>query len=371
MIYLDNAASTMVRPEVAAEMAPYTGPEYSNPSSPHRGGRRARRAVEAARREVAALVGARPSEIIFTSGGTESDNMAVRGAPPGPVTTTSIEHEAVLEPCRARGDARYVAPDGAGMVGIRDVIDASDGSALVSVMAANNEVGTIQPVREMAAGCGLFHTDAVQAAGKIPLDVGDLGVDMLSISSHKIHGPKGAGALYVREGTAVGPLVLGGGQEGGMRSGTENVAAIVGFGAACRIAREGMASDMGRVRRMRDELARRALEIPGSRINGDPGRVLPGCLHMTFLGVDGEDLVVKLDENGVAASTGSACSVNSQKASHVLEAMGFSHEEISGSLRMTLSPLNTMEEVEGAAAALARVVPELRAVSPFSEKYGL
>ena len=376
MIYLDNAASTRLHPGAAEAMAPYLGDRYGNPSSIHREGRLARRAVERARRQVAALLGAGPREILFTSGGTESDNLAIRGASRGGgVVTTSIEHDAVLEPCRALG-ATLVGPDRLGMVDPAAVAGAvTAGTSLVSVMMANNEVGTVQPVAEIARECrargALFHTDAVQAAGKVPIDVRSLGVDLLSVSSHKIHGPKGAGALYVREGTGLDPQVLGGGQEGGMRSGTENVAAIVGFGRACELAREGLAGNAARAAALRDELVRQALEIPGTTLNGHPGSRLPGCAHLTFLGVSGEDLIIKLDEHGIAASTGSACSVRTQKASHVLRAMGFSHEEITGSLRMTVGAFNTAGEISRAASALREIVPELRAVSPFRQKHRL
>ncbi|MCE2498646.1 MAG: cysteine desulfurase [Nitrosopumilaceae archaeon] len=252
---------------------------------------------------------------------------------------------------------------------------ASGPLTLVSVMYANNEVGTIQPVREIARMCrvagALFHTDAVQAAGKIPVDVKSLGVDMMSVSSHKIHGPKGVGALYVRAGTSLAPRALGGGQEDGMRSGTENVAGIVGFGAAARIAHDSIDVQMSRTRKLRDMLICRILEeIPQSALNGDPAKRLPGNSHFTFLGVNGEDLLVKLDEYGVAASTGSACSVHTQKASHVLQAMGFTHEQITGSLRLTPDTLNTGDEVDRAVDILKRAVAELRAVSPFKSKYG-
>ena len=403
MIYLDNAASTRMTEAVLDSMLPYLRDQYGNPSSAHRYGRMARRAVEKARRQVASLINAEPSEILFTSGGTESNNTAIRGAAslpgggrsgqqrqqqqrqspqpprPGGVITSSVEHDAVLEPCRQllrQGmDVVYLPVDGLGMVAPSDLDRRiSADTRLVSIMFGNNEVGTIQPVAEIAAICNRnrvpFHTDAVQAAGKIPIDVKDLGIDLLSISSHKLHGPKGVGALYVRDGTGVDPVILGGGQERGLRSGTENVANIVGFGKACEIARDGMAADMSRVRGLRDALVGRVLgEIPQTALNGHPESRLPGNAHFTFLGVSGEDLVIKLDEYGIAASTGSACSVRIQKASHVLQAMGMSHEQITGSLRLTVGVPNTPEEIERAVQTLKRAVHELRSVSPFKEKY--
>ena len=407
MIYLDNAASTPVRPEVLDAMLPYLGGlQHGNPSSLHSYGRAAGRALAAARRQVASLVNASsPSEILLTSGGTESDNLAVLGAAaaagrrgaPRRIVTTAIEHDAVLEPCRrlaASGfDVVRVPPSRAGLVdagAVSDAVSDGRGACLVSMMLANNEVGTVQPVAEAARRCSgsgaVFHTDAVQAAGKIPVDVQALGVDLLSVSAHKINGPKGAGALYVRRGTPVDPLILGGGQEGGMRSGTENVPAAAGFGRACELAARDLAESAARTRRLRDRLvAGVAASIPHSACNGPapcpagrPGRgpppahpppVLPGTAHFTFLGVGGEDLLLKLDEEGIAASTGSACTVRTQKASHVLEAMGFTHEQVSGSLRLSIGPSNTEDEIDRTVSALARIVADLRRVSPHRAKY--
>ena len=286
----------------------------------------------------------------------------------------------MLEPCKrlqSQGyQVSYLPADGKGMVDSGKVAGMiTDKTFLVSVMLANNEVGTIQPVQEIAQACRergvLMHTDAAQAAGKIPVSVGELGVDMLSVSSHKMNGPKGAGALYVRTGTKISPLILGGGQEGGMRSGTENTAAIAGFGKACQMAQEFMDERMTRTAAMRDLLAELVLaEIPHSRYNGSADSRLPGNAHFTFAGVSGEDLIIKLDEHGIAASTGSACTVKTQKASHVLEAMGFGYEEIAGSLRLTVGIYNTNEEILQAVKTLKDVVAELRAVSPFKKKYG-
>lgn len=375
MIYMDNAASSPLRPEVLEAMLPYMR-SVGNPSSIHRDGRSARRGVEGARRHVAALLNADPSEILFTSGGTEANNTALRGVSGGRLVTTSIEHESVLEPCRAQArPVTYLKPDGAGTIS-PETLDASlsEPAALVSIMTANNEVGTIQDVRALAGVCrrhgAIFHTDMVQAAGKIPVDVRSWGVDMASVSAHKIGGPMGVGALYVRAGTELEPLVLGGGQESGMRSGTENVAGIVGFGEACRLARAEMPRNVPYVSSLRDELVSRLLEISHSVLNGHPTSRLPGNAHLAFLGVSGEDLIIKLDENGIAASTGSACSVHTQKESHVLRAMGLPAETISSSLRLTLGPQNTAEEVGRVAEAMPRVVSELRAVSPLRGRYG-
>lgn len=375
MIYMDNAASSPLRPEVLEAMLPYMR-SVGNPSSIHRDGRSARRGVEGARRHVAALLNADPSEILFTSGGTEANNTALRVAPGGRLVTTSIEHESVLEPCRAQArPVTYLKPDGAGTISPETLDESlSEPAALVSIMTANNEVGTIQDVRALAGVCrrhgAIFHTDMVQAAGKIPVDVRSWGVDMASVSAHKIGGPMGVGALYVRAGTELEPLVLGGGQESGMRSGTENVAGIVGFGEACRLARAEMPRNVPYVSSLRDELVSHLLEISHSVLNGHPTSRLPGNAHLAFLGVSGEDLIIKLDENGIAASTGSACSVHTQKESHVLRAMGLPAETISSSLRLTLGPQNTAEEVGRVAEAMPRVVSELRAVSPLRERYG-
>jgi cysteine desulfurase len=241
-------------------------------------------------------------------------------------------------------------------------------------MFGNNEVGTIQQISEFAKICNVkkipFHTDAVQAVGKVPIDVKALGIDLLSISSHKLHGPKGIGALYIKNGMNVDPVILGGGQEHGLRSGTENVANIVGFGKACEIAKNNLVENISYVKNLRDILVEKVLhEIPEVTLNGDPQSRLPNNAHFTFLGVNGEDLIIKLDEYGVAASTGSACSVNTQRASHVLQAMEFSHEQIMGSLRLTLSIFNNEDEIEQTVNSLKIIVAELRSFSPFKEKY--
>ena len=386
-IYLDNAASTPVADEVIADMLPYLKHQYGNPSSIHMFGRETARAIQLARQRVAQLLNASPREIIFTSGGTESDNLALKGAAiyarnSGKRTrlvASSIEHDAVLEPCkdleRMGYQVTYLPVTSEGMVRPSDLKAAlTPDVALVSIMFANNEVGSIQPVSELARiardSGALFHTDAVQATGKIPIDVKAIGVDMLSMSSHKINGPKGVGALYVRAGVNLAPILHGGGQESALRSGTENVSGIVGFGRACQLAGERMQLYGQRVHAMREHLIGRVLkEIPYSRLNGSPTDRIPNNAHFTFFGVNGEDLIIKLDEYGVAASTGSACSVKKQKPSHVLKAMGFSYEEITGSLRMSIGLQNTEEEIDRAVASLATAIGELRELSPFKSKY--
>lgn len=387
-IYLDSAASTPVADEVIAEMLPFMKQQYGNPSSIHRFGRETTRAIQLARKRVAGLVGALPREITFTSGGTEADNLALKGAmmqtggqKRNRIITSSIEHDAILEPCkdleRMGIQVTYLPVTGEGLVrpsDFKDVISQHDDVALVSIMYANNEVGTVQPIKELAdivhRASALFHTDAVQATGKVPINVKSLGVDMMSMSSHKINGPKGVGALYVRSGLNIMPIIHGGGQEMSLRSGTENVPGIVGFGKACELAAKRMSEYQQHVAGLRDYLVERVLqEIPHSRLNGSRIDRIPNNAHFTFFGVNGEDLIIKLDENGVAASTGSACSVKKQKPSHVLKAMGFSYEEITGSLRLSLGMHNTKEEIDRTVLALSSVVQELRELSPFKSKY--
>ena len=382
MIYLDNAASTAVRPEVLDEMMQILSKQYGNPSSIHGYGRAAEKTINVARRDVAALIGSLPGEILFTSGGTESNNMAIHGVMKGTghIVTTSIEHDAVLEPCRmlekSGHTVTYVTPDKSGIIDVQKITNAiTEKTQLVSVMLANNEIGTIQPIEQISQECRkkgiLLHTDAVQAVGKMPINVHDLGPDLLSVSSHKINGPKGVGALYVRKGVKLDPIILGGGQEDGMRSGTENVSGIAGFGAACRIAQENLENDTARIMSLKNHLVERiCAEISHTTYNGDAERRICGNAHFTFFGVNGEDLIIKLDEYGIAASTGSACSVRTQKASHVLLAMGFSHEQITGSLRLSIGIFNTKDEIDTAVSAIKKAVTELRAVSPLKSKYG-
>jgi len=383
LIYLDNAASTQIHQDVLDAMLPYLKEQYGNPSSIHRYGRLAHKAIEKARKQVALLINADPSEIVFTSGGTESNLTALYGIsgknPHSQIITSSIEHDAILEPCKKLEkdgfSVIYLSVDNHGLVDLSALKNAiSNNTCLVSIMFANNEVGTIEPISKIAQLCKehniLFHTDAVQAVGKILIDVKSLGVDLLSISSHKINGPKGIGALYIRKGIVINPLILGGGQEQGLRSGTENVASIVGFGKACEIAKMYLSENISQMKKLRDNLITFiSREIPGVTLNGHPENRLPNNAHFTFLGVAGEDLIIKLDEYGIAASTGSACSMNTQKASHVLQAMGFSHEQITGSLRLTVGLFNNSQEIDETVHVLKKITEELRLVSPFKEKY--
>jgi len=387
LIYLDNAASTAVHPEVVKEMMPYFDVQYGNPSSIHRFGRKAKNAIQKARKQVAALIDAEPDEILFTSGGTESNNTILYGITKlqgshldqNHIITSSIEHEAILQPCKEFENIgikiTYLPVDEHGIVNPDDITNSiNPHTVLVSIMFANNEVGTIQPIKEISEICKKyqipFHTDAVQAVGKVPINVKELGVDALSISSHKINGPKGIGALFIKKGLIVAPQILGGGQENGMRSGTENVASIVGFGKACEIAKERLNENISHFQTLHSSILSKIVkEIPHVKLNGHPEKRIFNNIHLTFLGVNGEDLIIKLDEYGVAASTGSACSIHTQKASHVLQAMGFNHEQITGSLRISFGYLNTLDEVDQTVEVLKKVVAELRSVSPYKIKY--
>ena len=383
MIYLDNAASTQIHSDVLDSMLPFLKEQYGNPSSIHRYGRLSRKAIHKARKQIASLINANPAEILITSGGTESNNTVLIGIssqfPDSQIITSSIEHDAILEPCKkliSNGfQVNYLSVDKSGMINTMDLKNIiSKKTSLVSIMFGNNEVGTIQPISEIVKICHenkvVFHTDAVQAVGKVAIDVKELGVDLLSISSHKLHGPKGVGALYIKDGVKIDPVILGGGQEFRLRSGTENVASIVGFGQACEIAQNNLIENSSLIKKLQTLLVKRILdEIPEVTFNGHSEYRLSNNAHFTFLGVNGEDLIIKLDEYGVAASTGSACSVNTQKASHVLESMGFSLEQITGSLRLTVGIFNTKNEINKTVDILKKVVEELRAVSPFKEKY--
>ena len=386
MIYFDNAASTAVHPEVVKEMLPYFDVQYGNPSSIHQFGRKTKNAIEKARKQVAALIGAEPDEITFTSGGTESNNTIFYGIKfqgakfeGSQIITSSIEHDAVLKPIREfekNGcQVTYLPVDEHGIVNSDDITNSiTPQTVMVSIMFANNEVGTIQPIKEISKICNKYqiplHTDAVQAVGKVPINVKELGVDALSISSHKINGPKGVGALFIKKGLTIAPEILGGGQENGMRSGTENVASIVGFGKACEIAKERLVENSSHFKKLHSSMLERITkEISHVKLNGHTEKRIFNNLHLTFLGVNGEDLIIKLDEHNIAASTGSACSVHTQKASHVLKAMGFNHEQITGSLRISFGYMNTLDEVEQAVEVLKKVVAELRSVSPYKTKY--
>jgi cysteine desulfurase len=387
LIYFDNAATTPVLSEVIQEMVPYLGNHYGNPSSQHSFGFNTSRAIEKARRHVAHLVGGSPNEITFTSGGTEANNLAIKGSvsrlginndnKSTVLISSRIEHDSVLQPfntLKARGfNVKFVEVNREGIVKLESLLEIlkKDKVMLVSIMLANNEVGTIQPIRELAKitheySNALFHCDVVQALGKMPIDVRHLGVDLLSLSSHKIYGPKGVGALYARDRDQLIPLIDGGGQEKSLRSGTENVYGIVGFGEACRIASANLFENWSNVEKLRDYLIGRVLStIPRCHVNGSMNQRLPNNAHFSFPGVKGEDIIIKLNEYGIAASTGAACSANKARPSHVLKAMGLSLLEIEGSLRLTLGHQNTMYEVERVILALEETIKELRRHSGF------
>jgi cysteine desulfurase len=379
-IYLDHAATTPTRPEVVKTMLPFFTHAFGNPSSIYSYGREARGAVEEARTKVAELIGARSEEIVFTSGGTEADNYALKGVAyankhkGNHIITTSIEHNAVLEVCKfleGRGfRITYLPVDKYGLVALDDVKRAiTDKTVLISVMHANNEVGTIEPVEEIgkiAREAGVyFHTDAVQTVGHIPVKVDKLKVDLLAISGHKLYGPKGVGALYVREGTRLVSFMHGGGQEKKCRAGTENVPAIVGLGKAMELAGQEIGKEAERQAYLRDKLIKGLLEkIDHIRLNGHPKRRLPNNVNVIVDFVEGESLLLSLDSEGICASTGSACGMASPEPSHVLLALGVPAEQAQGSLRFTLGRENTEADVERVLEVLPGIVARLRAMSP-------
>ncbi len=372
MIYLDNAASAPVNPHALSAAMPFLTDNYANPSSVHTPGRAAALAIVNAREQCAAALGALPEEIYFTSGGTESDNLAVFSAlctGKRRIVTTGIEHPAVLSTCKElerRGfEVVRIAPEGDGTVRTEDITAAVDNNtALVSVMAANNEIGALQPIAEIGAFCRergvLFHTDAVQAVGNIPLDMRELPVDMLSVSAHKIGGIKGAGLLFARKGTPLAPMIFGGGQERGIRSGTENAAAIAAMGAAIADITSDIPRRAEKITRLRDLLTERLEKIPDSRLNGSRTARLCSNVNISFRNIDGEALVMSLDLMGVCASTASACSAGRQKRSHVLSALGLSKEWLDGAIRLTLSDNNTEREILAAADIIAQCVARQR-----------
>ena len=376
-IYLDYAATTPVDPLVREAMLPYLSEWYGNPSSVHSCGQEARAGIEKARKQVAGLINARPEEIIFTSGGTEADNTALEGiafakaSSGNHIITSAIEHHAVLECCHfleSQGfKVTYLPVDRNGSINPGDVEKAiTPETILISIMLANNEVGTIEPIAEIASIAKkhgiLFHTDAVQAMGNIPLDVNTLGVDLLAMSAHKLYGPKGVGALYIHQGTKLVPFLHGGSQEKGRRASTENVASIVGFGKAAELAQERMAGEVKRVAALRDRLFESIkAQINGVRLNGDPLKRLPGNLNISVEGAAGEAMLLKLDVAGVCVSTGSACNSESQDPSHVLRALGLSNQEAQNSLRLTLGKPTTLEEIDATTGILVKVIGELRA----------
>ena len=377
-VYMDNAATTAISETVLQAMLPWLKEGFGNPSSLHSWGREARRALGRARRQVAAALGAGENEIFFTSGGTESDNWALRGialqrARPGHIVTTQIEHHAVLNTCRALEKlgwrVTYIKPDALGFIDPGAVEAALEpDTALVSVMAVNNEIGAVEPIAEIAAICrgrGVpFHTDAVQAVGHIPLNV-NCGIDMLSLSGHKLHAPKGVGVLYMREGVRVASIMTGGEQESKRRAGTENVASIVGLGVAIEQACADIARRGAELAQKRDYMLGRILgEIPETRLNGPRENRAPGNLNISFRCVEGEALLLNLDLKGIAASSGSACASGSPEPSHVLAAIGLSRDEIASSLRFSLGDSNTLEEIDYTVEVLKEAVARLRSLSP-------
>lgn len=379
-IYFDNAATTQVDPEVVKAIIPYMEDKYGNASSIHSFGREAYEGVEKARKQVAELINASTKEILFTSGGTESDNTAIKGvaykqrAKGRHIITSSIEHPAVLETCQSLESQgfkiTYLPVDKEGLVNMESLKNSiTKETILITVMHANNEIGTIEPIQEIGQIAHehgvVFHTDAVQTTGKIQIDLSKLDVDVLSISAHKFYGPKGVGALFKREGTNIEPIMNGGGHERGLRSGTENVPGIVGMGKAAELAKSRMTDDFGNLAGMRDRLIRRVLsEIEESYLNGHPTKRLPNNAHFRFSGIEGESLLLSLDEKAVAASTGSACSSKKLMPSHVLMAIGLNEVQAHGSLRLTLGRKNTRDDVEYVCDSLVEVIKRLREISP-------
>jgi len=382
-VYLDNNATSSVAPEVIEVMLPYFRDQWGNPSSMHFFGGQVKKPLDRAREQVAALIHADPSEIIFTSCGTESDNAAIRGGaeaagPKFNVVTTRVEHPAVLGPCRYLGERgrrlHEIGVDSSGQLDLVQLGEAlRDGPALVSIMWANNETGVIFPIDEIArmvkAAGGVFHTDAVQAVGKLPIDVRKIPVDMLSISGHKLHAPKGIGVLFVRRGTRFQPFMLGGHQEDNRRAGTENVPYIVGLGRAAELAREAMATEMTQVATLRNRLEAGLLATcPDTCVNGDRVNRLPNTANISFEYIEGESILYMMSDVGIAASSGSACTSGSLEPSHVLRAMGVPFTAVHGSVRFSLSRYTTRDEIDYTLDRLPPIISRLRSISPFVKK---
>lgn len=382
-IYLDYAATTPVRKEVIETMLPFFDKKFGNASSIHSFGQEARTALEEARSKLARSIGCDVSEIIFTSGGTESDNMAIKGIAMANrkrgnhIITLGIEHHAVLHTCKwleKNGfEVTYLPVDQYGFVNPNEVEAAiKKETILVSIMHANNEIGTIEPIEKIAEICKswnvYFHTDAVQSFGKIPINLRN--IDLISLSSHKICGPKGVGALFVRKGTEIEPILHGGGHEKGYRSGTENVAGIVGFAKAAELAVKEMPKESSRLSKLRDKLIREVLKIENSRLNGHPIKRLPNNANFSFDFIEGESLLLSLNDKGIAASTGSACSSKSLEPSHVLMAIGLKHEQAHGSLRLTVGKYTTESDIDYVCKVLPEIVEKLRRISPFKKRSG-
>ena len=386
MIYLDNAATTKTAPEVVEAMLPYFSEFYGNPSSIYEIAGKSKEAITKAREQIAQVIGARPEEIYFTAGGTEADNWALAAtyeayaSKGNHIITTKIEHHAILHTCeyleKQRGArVTYVDVDENGIVKLDDLQKAiTPETILISVMTANNEIGTIQPVEEIGRIAKehniLFHTDAVQAFGQIPLNVDECHIDMLSSSGHKINGPKGIGFLYIRKGVKIRSFIHGGAQERKRRAGTENVPGIVGYGAAAKMAVDTMKERTAKEAELRDHLIHRILtEIPHSRLNGDPVKRLPNNCNISFEFIEGESLLIMLDMKGIAASSGSACTSGSLDPSHVLLAIGLPHEIAHGSLRLTLSAETTREDIDYTVDQIKEIVARLRSMSPLYEDF--
>ena len=380
-IYMDYNATTPVDPGVSEAMLPYLREKFHNPSSIYSGAKEVKKAIEEAREKVARLIGTKPKEVIFTGGGSEADNHAIKGVAfalrgkGNHIITSAIEHHAVLHTCqfleKMGFEVTYLPVNRYGIVEPEVLKEAiREETILVSIMMANNEIGTMEPIKELAEVAHergvLFHTDAVQAVGKIPVNVKELGVDMLSLSAHKFYGPKGVGGLYVRWGVKIPSLIHGGGQERGRRAGTENVAGIVGAGRAAEIAMEEMDEEERKIRPLRDKLEKELVgRIPQVIVNGHPEKRLYNTLNICVKGIEGEGMLALLDMNGISASSGSACTSGSLEPSHVLLAIGLPHEIAHGSLRFSLGKYNTEEDVDKVIEVLPWIVERLRAMSPF------
>jgi len=384
-VYFDHSATTPVRREIAEEIQKFMTDYFGNPTSLHYFGRQVRKAVEEAREKVASSIGAQPGEIVFTSGGTESDNMAIHGIAMtnknrgNHIITSAVEHHAVLNTVKALGKEGFtitILPvDKYGMVSVDDLANAiTNKTILISIMHASNEVGTIQPIKELAALAREknipFHTDAVQSLGKIPVDVNELGVDLLTISGHKIYGPKGVGALYIRKGTRWRQTLFhGGAQEKLRRAGTENVPGIIGLGMACEFAMQEREQEARRLSGLRDRLIKEVMEkIPHVRLTGHPTMRLPNHASFCFEFIEGESMLLSLDMKGIAASSGSACTSGSLEPSHVLLSMGIPHELAHGSIRITLGRDNTEEDIDYFMEVMPPIVERLRAMSPLDQE---
>ncbi len=385
IIYLDNAATTKTSPEALAAMLPYFSEHYGNASTIYRLGAESKKAVTEARDTIAKSLGAESPEIYFTAGGAEADNWALIAAAESyegkgkHIITSAVEHHAVLHTCRyleKRGyEVTYVGVDENGILKLEELKKAiRPDTILISVMFANNEIGTLQPIAEIGEIARkksiLFHTDAVQAYGHVPINVDDLHIDMLSASAHKLHGPKGVGFLYIHKGVKIRSFIHGGAQERGRRAGTENVPGIVGFGAAVKAAFEGMEEHSAKIQKLRDYLTEKVLnEVPFCRLNGDREKRLPNNINFSFDFIEGESLLMMLDMKGICASSGSACTSGSLDPSHVLLAIGLPHERAHGSLRLTLSEENTLDEMDYVADAIKEIVDRLRQMSPLYEDF--